>query len=215
MLVSIACALGRFVIADICQKQNRVCLWHMSITKNQKPQNSLPKGLSNALKGKNIFFKTAGCLKEKKRTSALTCGHAHRGTNTGHVHVGNAPALAHAGTLRPTLWHLCAQGFSVKACMRAGCACASGMGAFKLRDQGGSSRVGGRHETGVVKVRAQVGHNCGAQMCRNGGTLTVTSQDFGWSRSGHGAGAFLPVCSSAGFSRTRQIYMLAYIFCEE
>ena len=31
------------------------------------------------------------------------------------------------------------------------------MGAFKLRDQWGSSSVAGRHETGVVKVRVQGG----------------------------------------------------------
>ena len=150
----------------------------MSITKNQKSQDSLPEGLHNALTGKNIFLKTAGCLKEKivPRHAHLGTytGHALRGTYAGHEHVGTHTwpshmwaripgprtcghehlaihlGLAHVGTLRPTLWQLCAQAFPVKACMRAGRAGASGMGAFKLHDQGGSSRVAGRHETGMV-----------------------------------------------------------------
>ena len=149
MLVVIACALGRFVIADICQKQNRVCLWHMSITKNQKSQDSLPEGLHNALTGKNIFLKTDGCLK-KNRTSARTCGNAHRaripghalrGTYAGHEHVGTHTWPSHMRARTPghppdprTCGHsqanalqLCAQAFSVNACTRAGYAGACGL----------------------------------------------------------------------------------------
>ena len=99
------------------------------------------------------------------RTSGhRTCGHEHRARTSGHrtpnTHIGHEHrarthraihlTIAHVGTLRPTLWQLCAQAFPVKACMRAGRAGASGMGAFKLHDQGGSSRVAGRHETGMV-----------------------------------------------------------------
>ena len=95
------------------------------------------------------------------RTSGhRTCGHEHRARTSGHrtpnTHIGHEHrarthraihlTIAHVGTLRPTLWQLCAQAFPVKACMRAGRAGASGMGAFKLHDQGGSSCVAGRHE---------------------------------------------------------------------
>jgi hypothetical protein len=82
----------------------------MSITKNQKPQNSLPEGLHNATERQRYFLKTAGCLEEKYRTwGHRTPAIAQLGQRT--------PDNAHVVTLRPVPWRLRAA-FPVEACER-------------------------------------------------------------------------------------------------